>query len=109
MTNDEVKDMCRRMEIVFDEDHPDHLTESKLKTLEPPFMECVLTDKAIYADGARYIDIKQLSLRIYSDTEVSEKEKIVQEVLETEELRWLRSSEYIDELQLWAIEYKLEV
>lgn len=97
------------MGVIFDEDHPDHITASKLKTLTPPFMEYILTDKPIHADGKRYIDIKEMEIRIYSDTEVSEAEENVQRVLEEEDLRWKRSSEYIDELLLWAIIYKLEV
>ena len=72
-------------------------------------MEYILTDKPIHADGKRYIDIKEMEIRIYSDTEVSEAEENVQRVLEEEDLRWKRSSEYIDELLLWAIIYKLEV
>ena len=68
-----------------------------------------MTDKPVYADGKRYLDIKELTIRIYSDTEVSEAEETVQEVLEAEDLRWKRSCEYIEELLLWAIIYKLEV
>lgn len=109
MTNEEVKNMCRSMGIVFDEDHPDHITANKIKNISPPFMEYVLVDKPIHADGKRYLDIKELTIRIYSDTEVSESEEKVQEVLESEDLRWRRSSDYIDELQLWEIIYKLEV
>lgn len=109
MTNNEVKEMCNRMGVVFDEDHPDHITASKLKTLSPPFMEYILIDNPVYADGKRYLDIKKLEIRIYSDTEVSEAETNVQRVLEEEDLRWKHSSEYIDELLLWAIIYKLEV
>lgn len=109
MTNSEVKEMCKRMGVVFDEDHPDHITASKLKTLSPPFMEYILTDKPVHADGKRYLDIKELEIRIYSDTEVSEVEENVQKVLEEEDLRWKRSSEYIEDLLLWAIIYKLQV
>ena len=109
MTSNEVKEMCKKMGVIFDEDHPDHITASKLKTLTPPFMEYILTDKPIHADGKRYIDIKEMEIRIYSDTEVSEAEENVQRVLEEEDLRWKRSSEYIDELLLWPIISKLEV
>lgn len=109
MTNVEVKEMCRKMGVIFDEEHPDHITASKLQSLEPPFMEYILTDKPIYADGKRYLDIKELTIRIYSDTEVAEAEKDIQNVLELEDLRWQRSCEYIEELLLWAIIYKMEV
>lgn len=101
--------MCKRMGIVFDEDHPDHITASKLKTLSPPFMEYFLVDNPVYADATRYIDIKDLTIRIYSDTEISESENSVKQVLEEEDLRWRRTSEYDEELMLWAIEYKMEV
>lgn len=109
MTSDEVKDMCRRMGLIFDEEHPDHITSSKLKSLSPPFMEYILIDKPVNADGIRYLDIKELTIRIYSDTEVAEIEKNVREVLEMEDLRWKRSYEYIEELFLWAIIYKMDV
>ena len=109
MTDIEVKEMCKRIGVYFDEDHPDHITASKLSTLTPPFMEYFLTDHPIHADGKRYIDIKDLTIRIYSDTEVSEAEPVVQEVLEAEDLRWKRSSEFIDELFLWAIQYTMQV
>lgn len=109
MTNEEVKMMCKRMDIVFDEDHPDHITANKLKTLCPPFMEYFLVDNPVHADGKRYIDIKDLTIRIYSDIETSEAESKVKQVLEEEDLRWHRSSEYVEELMLWAIEYKMEV
>ena len=90
MTSNEVKEMCKKMGVIFDEDHPDHITASKLKTLTPPFMEYILTDKPIHADGKRYIDIKEMEIRIYSDTEVSEAEENVQRVLEEEDLSWKR-------------------
>lgn len=109
MTSQEVKEMCRKMGIIFDEEHPDHITADKMQSLTPPFMEYVLTDKPVHADGKRYLDIKELTLRIYSDTEASEAEKDIQNVLESEDLRWRRSCEYIEELLLWAIIYKLQV
>lgn len=109
MTSEEVKTMCREMGVMFDENHPDHITADKLQNIVPPFMEYILTDHPIYADGKRYIEIKDLTLRIYSDTEVSEAEEAVQNVLEEKELRWKRSVEYIEELQLFAIIYKTEV
>lgn len=109
MTAEEVKKLCKRMNVMFDEEHPDHISANKLKSLSPPFMEYILTDKPVYADGMRYLDIKELEIRIYSDTEVSEVEENVQEVLESEELRWKRSCEFIEELLMWAIIYKLEV
>ena len=109
MTSAEVKEMCTKMGVTFDADHPDHITAGKLQSLAPPFMEYILTDKPVYADGKRYLDIKELTIRVYSDTEVSEVEKNIQNVLESEELRWRRYCEYIEELLLWAIIYKLEV
>lgn len=109
MTNEEVKTMCKKMGICFDEDHPDHISSDKLNTLSPPFMEYYLVDHPIHADGIRYIDIKDLTIRVYSDTEVSEAEDKIQGILENEELRWSRSSEYIEGLLLWAIIYKTEV
>ena len=109
MTSEEVKAMCKKMGITFDENHPDHISVERLKTISPPFMEYDLTDHPIYADGVRYIDIKDLSIRIYSDTEVSDAEENVKSILLEEELRWKRSAEYIEELSLWVIIYKMEV
>lgn len=109
MTSEDAKIMCKKMGVMFDENHPDHITADKLQNIVPPFMEYILTDHPIYADGERYIEIKDLTLRIYSDTEVSEVEEAVQNVLEEKELRWKRSVEYIEELQLFAIIYKTEV
>ena len=109
MTSEEVKSMCREMGVMFDENHPDHITADKMQNITPPFMEYVLTDHPIYADGERYIEIKDLTLRIYSDTEVSEAEEAVQIVLAGKDIRWQRSAEYIEELLLFAIIYKMEV
>ena len=109
MTNEEVKEMCRKMRIPFDENHPDHISADKFTTLSPPFMEFVLTDHPVYADGSRYLDIKDLSIRIYSDTEVSEAEDDVKIILEEEDIRWKRSAEFIEDLMMWAIIYKMEV
>lgn len=109
MTSEEVKAMCKRMGVPFDENHPDHITADKLQNLSPPFIEYILEDHPVYADGIRYICIKDLTIRIYSDTEVSEAEETVQGVLEEAELRWKRSVEYIEELLLFAIIYKMEV
>jgi len=97
------------MGVYFDGNHPDHISANKLSSLSPPFMEYFLTDKPVYADGIRYLDIKELTVRIYSDTEVSGAEDTVQQVLEEEGLRWRRSAEYIEELQMWAISYGMEV
>lgn len=109
MTSEEVKVMCREMGVMFDENHPDHITADKLQNITPPFMEYILTDHPIYADGERYIEIKDLTIRIYSDTEVSEAEEAVQRVLTEKDIRWQRSAEYIEELSLFAIIYKMEV
>lgn len=109
MTSEEVKSMCREMGVMLDENHPDHITADKLQNITPPFMEYILTDHPIYADGERYIEIKDLTIRIYSDTEVSEAETTVQSVLAGKDIRWQRSTEYIDELLLFAIIYKMEV
>lgn len=109
MTREEIKNMCKETGILFDEDHPDHISSEKLKSLSPPFMEYIITDHPIFADGKRYIDIKDLTIRIYSDTEVSEVEDDVQRVLEENDIRWKRTEEYIEELMMWAIIYKMEV
>ncbi len=109
MTNTDVKEMCKKMGVFFDETHPDHITAEKLTSLSLPFMEYMLADKPVCADGKRYIDIKELTIRVYSDTETSEVEENIQSVLENEDLRWRRSCEYVEELMLWAICYKMEV
>lgn len=109
MTETEVKEMCSKMGVYFDPDHPDHITASKLQALAPPFMEYLLEDHPVYADGKRYVDIKNLTIRIYSDTEVDAVEPQVTEVLDLEDLRWKRTSGFLDDLFLWAIEYKLQV
>lgn len=109
MTSEEVKKMCKKMGVYFDEDHPDHISSDKLESLSPPFMEYILTDHPIFADGKRYIDIKDLSIRIYSDTEISEVEEDVQRVLGEEDIRWKRSTEFIEELAMWALIYRMEV
>lgn len=109
MTREEVKAMCRRMELLFDEKHPDHISTELLQTVEPPFMEYVLTDKAFYADGVRYLDIKELEIIIYSDTETCEAEERVQAVLDSEELRWKVSREFVEESLMWSIIYRMEV
>jgi hypothetical protein len=107
MTEAEVKTMCKKMGVYFDEEHPDHINASN--TIVPPFMEYFLVDMPVNADSRRYLDIKEMTIRIYSDTEVSESEKRIQEVLEEEDLRWKRSCEFIEELLLFAIQYKMEV
>lgn len=109
MTREEVRIMCRRMEIPFDEDHPDHISTANLQNIEPPFMEYVLTDKPVYADGVRYLDIKELEIIIYSDTETCEAEDRVKEVLDAEELRWKVSREFVEESLMWSIIYRMEV
>lgn len=109
MTSEEVKQMCKKMGIKFDENHPDHITTEKMQSLSPPFMEYTLIDHPVIADGVNYLDIKDLTIRIYSDTEISEAEEKVQEVLIQVDIRWKRSSEYVEELQMWEIIYKMEV
>ena len=51
MTSAEVKEMCTKMGVTFDADHPDHITAGKLQSLAPPFMEYILTDMQVYAHG----------------------------------------------------------
>ena len=109
MTNDEVKAMCRRMEVPFDEEHPDHISTTNLQEIEPPFMEYVLTDKPVYADGVRYLDIRELAVILYSDTETCDAEEQVKAVLDAEDLRWKVSREFIEELLMWNIVYRMEV
>lgn len=109
MTREEVRSMCRRMGLFFDEEHPDHISTELLQTVEPPFMEYILTDKPVYADGVRYLDIKELEIIIYSDTETCEAEKRVQAVLDGEDLRWKVSREFVEESLMWSIIYRMEV
>lgn len=109
MTAEEVKNMCRAMDIPFDEDHPDHISTDNLQDIEPPFMEYVLTDKPVYADGVRYLDIQELTIILYSDTEVSEAEEQIRATLDAEELRWKVSREFIEESLMWSIIYRMEV
>ena len=109
MTREEVKQMCTRMDVPFDTDHPDHLTAENFTNLAPPFMEYTLTDRPVYADGVRYLDIMQLAITLYSDTEVSEAEDAIEAVLEEEELRWRKSREFVEEVLMWTIIYTMEV
>lgn len=109
MTRQEIADMLREAGVYFDEDHPDHIAEEKLESLLPPFMEFTATDKPVNADGRRYIDIKQLTVRLYSDTEETEAESGIEGALEARDLRWRKNREYMDDLGMWAITYTLEV
>lgn len=102
--------MVTSMGLVYDNDHPDHITRSKLQTLSPPFAEYILEDHPVWADGRRYIsDIYDMTLRIYSEYETAEIEAVVQAVFEDYDLRWKREVQYIDELRLFAIIYTTEV
>ena len=109
MTKAEAKEMITEMGLPFDQDHPDHITLSKIGNLRPPFLEYVILDHPINADGVRYIELYDLTIRIYSDTEVSECEDTVREVLSAHGLRWSRMYEYIDELMLWCIRYTAQI
>lgn len=109
MTREEVKQMCAEMGLYFDKEHPEYITLSKLKSLSPPFMEFYLEDRPVWADARRYLDIKKLTIRVYSDLEVSEKEKDVQAVLDKKDIRWRRSTKFSEELLLWTIDYTMEV
>lgn len=109
MDKAEVKSMIEEMGVAFDADHPDHITLSKLNSLAPPFLEYVLLDHPINADGVRYIELFDLTIRIYSDTEVAECEDSVKSVLESHDLRWSRSYEYIEEISMWCIRYTMTV
>lgn len=110
MTPTEVRTMVTSMGLVYDNDHPDHITRSKLQTLSPPFAEYILEDHPVWADGRRYIsDIYDMTLRIYSEYETAEIEAVVQAVFEDYDLRWKREVQYIDELRLFAIIYTTEV
>lgn len=109
MTRAEVKTMVSGMDIPFDEVHPDHITASRFANLEPPFLEYVLTDAPVFADGRRYLDIKRLTITLWSDTEECEAEESVETVLSDHDLRWRVNREYVEEPQLWAITFNLEV
>lgn len=109
MTPTEVRTMVDQMNVVYDSDHPDHINQNKLRNLAPPFVEYVLEDHPIWADGRRYISFYDMTLRIYSEYETSEVETSVQSVLESYDIRWRRETEYIQELSLFAIIYTMEV
>lgn len=109
MTRTEVKEMVARMDIPFDEVHPDHITASRFASIEPPFLEYTLSDASVFADGRRYLDIKRLAINLWSDTEECPEEADVESVLESEDLRWRVNREFIEEPQLWLITYNLEV
>ena len=110
MTKQEVADMCGEMGIYFDRDHPDHISRKKLQGLPPPFMEYTITQVPWAADGmSDYLDIKELNIWIYSDTDVCRKEDSVRAVLDTEELRYKRTASYMEEVQMWAINYNMQI
>ena len=109
MTRSEVMDMMRETGVIFDEEHPDHITADKFLALEPPFMEYVLEDAPVIADAIRYLDIKRLRINLYSDTEETSAESAIEQVLDHEELRWRKEKEFIDEILMWNIVYTLEV
>ena len=109
MTRLEVKEMVRRMGIPFDEVHPDHINAGRFANIEPPFLEYVLTDASVIADGRRYLDIKRLAINLWSDTEECQEEADITAVLDAEELRWRINREFIEEPQLWLITFNLEV
>ena len=110
MTAAEVKTMCSQMGLYFDEDHPDHISTGKIGSLAPPFMEYTLEQVPTYADGlSDYLDIKRLTLWIYSDTEECTAEEAVRSVLDAKELRYTRKPKYMEELQMWAISYSMQV
>lgn len=98
------------MGLYFDRKHPDHISTRKLESLAPPFMEWTLSDVPVYADGmSDYLDIKQLTIWIYSDTEECGAEEGVKTVLDAKELRYMRETTYMEELQMWAISYRMQV
>ena len=109
MTREEVKTMCDGMGLYYDRKHPDHISTKKLESLAPPFMEYTLEQVPVYADGKNYLDIKMLTIWIYSDTEECTAEPLVQAVLDAEELRYKRETRYMEELQMWAISYSMQV
>lgn len=110
MTKAEVKTMCSQMGLYFDPKHPDHISVKKLNSLAPPFMEYTLEQVPVYADGlSDYLDIKKLTLWIYSDTEECTEEETVRSVLDAAELRYIREPKYMEELQMWAISYSMQV
>lgn len=109
MTREAVKAMITEMGLPFDHDHPDHITLSKLSSLSPPFLEYVVLDHPINADGSRYIELGDLTIRIYSDTEVAECEDTVRSVLADHGLRWSRTYEYIEDILMWCIRYTAQI
>jgi len=109
MTREAVKDMIRRMNISFDEEHPDHISGENLQDIEPPFLEYILRDKPVFADGSRYLDIKELEVILWSDTETCEEEGNIKEILMAEDLRWKVSREFVEEVLMWSISYIMEV
>lgn len=109
MTKQEVLEMMQETGIPFDAVHPDHVNVERFMNLEPPFMEYVLEDRAVFADGTRYLDIKQLRINLYSDTEETQAEGEIEQVLDRQELRWRKQKEFIEEILMWNITYTLEV
>lgn len=109
MTRSEVMAMMQRTGVLFDEDHPDHITAEKFLSITPPFMEYVLEDIPVIADAVRYLDIKRLRINLYSDTEETSAEGDIEQALDHEELRWRKEKEFIEEVLMWNIVYTLEV
>lgn len=109
MTRNEVMEMMAETGVTFDEAHSDHINAEKFLNLMPPFMEWVLEDASVAADSVRYLDIKRLRINLYSDTEETEAEGDIEQILDREELRWRKTKEFIEELLMWNITYTLEV
>ena len=110
MTKEDVKEMCGRMGLYFDPEHPDHISRNKLQSLPPPFMEYTIIPVPWPADGlSDYLGIQELNIWIYSDTDVCTREADVTAVLDERDIRYRRTATYMEEVQMWAINYNMQV
>lgn len=109
MTREEITTMVGTMGLYYDSDHPDHISTDAINSIAPPFMEFDAVEHPIFADGESYIDdIFDVTLRIYSETQSITEESTVTSVLSGEDLRWRRSVEFNDYMQLFEISYKFQ-
>lgn len=114
MTREEIKEILDGFGLYCDPDHPDHISGEKFETLEPPFMEWGTQDQAFRADGIDYLTWKELTVRIFSDTDEDAPVLTAGGIPVTDAIREAFDKcriekSYYDELGLYLTTYTMEV
>jgi len=109
VTREDFISQIKSLNIYFDEDHPDHIEEKKVESLQPPFLEFEFNEDEIRADGINYLEIQRVNLRLYSDSFTEQAEDTLEGFFINNMFGFNKAKRFDSQIDLYETDYDLTI